>query len=116
MQLDFALDGFGRLVCDLSDGSTKATVSASNMPAAAWELLRGLQDAEEKGTGECWWLEGIGEYRWVIRREGGRATLVVLWSGGTLTGWEHVFWAEGDFSVLAASIRTSLEHLPVHAG
>jgi len=116
MQLDFALDDFGRLICNLSDGDARATVTASNMPAAASEMLRGLREAAENGRGECWWLEGTGEYRWVIRREGDRATLVVLWSGGTLTGWEHVFWGEEAFDVLAGFIRTGLERLPVHAG
>ncbi len=116
MQLAFALDEFGRLKCDLSDGGAPVKVSASNMPAAADDLLRVVSEAETKGAGDCWWLEGAGEFRWVVRREGAQATLVVLWSAGTLTGWEHVFWAQGDFDSLASSIRHGLANLAVQAG
>jgi len=116
MRLSFALDEFGRLTCELSDGAVLGTASASNTPVAASELLRAVEDAEKTGAGECWWLESAGEYRWVIRREGERATLVVLWSAGTLTGWEHVFWAQDSLDVVASAIRTGLDSLPVHAG
>jgi len=116
MHISFELDEFGRLKCELADGSSKATVSAANMAVAVAELQRAMDDAQRTGTGDCWWLEGVGEYRWVIRRESQRATLVVLWSAGTLTGWEHVFWAQADFDELAASIRLGLASLEVQAG
>ncbi len=116
MRLSFALDDFGRLNCELSDGAVQATASASNMPVAAVELLRALEDASKTGHRRVLVARGAGEYRWVIRRDGQRATLVVLWSGGTLTGWEHVFWGLDDFESLDASIRSGLSSLPVHAG
>jgi hypothetical protein len=115
MRLTFALDEFGRVTCELSDGPVLGTASASNTAVAASELLRAVEDAEKTGTGECWWLESAGEYRWVIRREGERATLVVLWSGGTLTGWEHVFWEQDTLDKIASAIRSGLESIPVPA-
>ena len=115
IHLSFALDQFGRLMCELHDGQTSGTATASNVPDAANDLHAALASAESTGRGECWWLEGAGEYRWVIRRDGDGVNVVVLWSAGTITGWEHVFWGQGDFAGLSADIRERLEKLNVLA-
>jgi hypothetical protein len=84
----------GHLVCSLADDAQEATVTASNVPDAPLQLIAALDAARDNGYGECLWLEGAGEYRWMLRRERERLTLVVLWSSGTLTGWQHVFRTE----------------------
>ena len=44
----------------------------------------------------------------MFRRHGDRLTLVVLWSSGTLTGWQHVFRSECDFEPFATEVKAAL--------
>jgi hypothetical protein len=86
----------GHLVCSIAEAGESATVTASN-PDAVEQLLAALRDAGGRdGYGECLWEEGGGEYRWMLRRSGPTLTVVVLWSSGTVTGWQHVFRADCD--------------------
>lgn len=108
--LDIHTDPRGRLVATFAEGGHAALATASNVPEAADDLRAAVLAAETAGYGECLWLETGGEYRWMIRRYGARATLVVLWSSGTLTGWQHVARAEGDFEWLAGRLRDEIGH------
>jgi len=112
MDLSLASDEFARLICTLQDGSTTATVTASNVPAAGRDLLAAVDGAQADGAGECWWEEQGGEYRWMLRRDGNRLTVVVLWSSGTITGWQHVFRQECDFDWFRGRLRAELDALP----
>jgi hypothetical protein len=107
MDLVLDIDDAGRFVCQISDGSTKAIITASNLPAAD-DLLAAMADARETGYGECLWVEQGGDYRWMLRRRDGLATVVVLWSTGTLTGWEHVFRGECDLDWLGERLTSEL--------
>lgn len=108
--LHISTDPRGRLVATFSEDGHDAVATASNVPEAADDLTAAVLEAETGGYGECLWLETGGEYRWMIRRDGARATLVVLWSSGTLTGWQHVARAEGDFEWLAGRLRDAIGH------
>ena len=83
-----------------------ANVSASNMPVAAVELLRATRGRSKDGHRRVLVARRrrrvpLGDTaRGSARNAGG------VWSGGTLTGWEHVFWGQEDFSILADSIRS----------
>lgn len=107
--MEFLLDPTepAHLVCSLTDRDESATVTASNLGAAD-ELLAALADARDSGYGECLWEEQAGQYRWMLRRDGERLTVVVLWSTGTVTGWQHVFRSEDDFEAFASSVRREL--------
>lgn len=107
MELSLDIDPAGRFVCRLAGDGQQATVTASNVNAAE-DLLAALEDARDGGYGECFWEEQGGEYRWLFRRAEAGLTVVVLWSTGTLTGWEHVFRATADLDVLAAQVRRDL--------
>jgi len=96
MDATFTTDALGRLICDLSHLVSHATVTSSDAAAAAAGLRDALDSVALQGTGECFWPEAGGDYRWMFRKEDGTLTLVVLWSSGTLTGWEHVFWGQAD--------------------
>lgn len=113
LDLDIRTDDFGRLMCTLSDGNVTATATASNIPDAAADLLSALDQAALNGIGECFWLRASGVFRWLLRREQGSARLVVLWSAGTLTGWEHVFAAECDWAALERMIRHQIDRYEV---
>ena len=111
MDLMLETDEHGRIICTIVDGRQAATVTASNMPDAASELPKALERARASGLGECWWEEQGGAYRCLFRRDGDRVTVVVLWSTGTITGWEHVFRSECDLAWLATRITEELASL-----
>jgi hypothetical protein len=115
VDLSFHTDDFGRVTCHLSDSDTNAVVTASDRP----ESVAGLSDAVDRlltsGISECYWHEAAGEYRWVFRRAGDRVRVAVMWSTGTLCGWEHVFWTECDVDEFAQQVRRGLTDLALTA-
>ncbi len=108
MQLTVDTDENGRLICKLAEADMEGTVTASNVPQAGNDLLDAIEDAKSTGYGECLWEEVGGEYRWMLRTHGDRLTVVVLWSIGTVTGWQHVFRAECDAGWFQETARASL--------
>jgi hypothetical protein len=108
MQLTLTLDESGRYVCELAHEDQHTTVTASNVPEAGADLLAGLEDARETGLGESLWVEPGGEYRWMFRRVDDRVTVAVMWSSGTITGWQHVFRADGRFEDFVRMARAAV--------
>lgn len=110
MDLSLDIDDAGRFVATLTDGGVVTRVTAANVNAAD-DLLAAIEDARDTGLGECFWEEQAGEYRWMMRTNRDDVTLVVLWSAGVVTGWEHVFRGACTLDWLAGRIRQSLaEH------
>jgi len=101
MQVELTCDSRGRVVGSIAHNGAHATVTSCNATGALGDLQQAVEDALSGGLGECFWPEGGGDYRWLFRREQGIMRVVILWSIGTVTGWEHRFWAEcpiGEFS------------------
>jgi hypothetical protein len=96
-------DEFSRLTCKLSDVGSEAVVTASDTASAKADLIHAVSSVLELGLGECFWAEACGEYRWVFRRENGRVRIAVMWSSGTVTGWNHVFWSECDLNTFSSA-------------
>lgn len=111
MQLTMARDSFGRIVCTIEDAGNEAVVTAADAVNASLELLAAIQDADECGFGECLWQEPAGEYKWMLRRNGQTLTVAIMWSSGTLTGWQHVIRGDTDFDAFAEQVRTGLAQL-----
>lgn len=108
VDIAMALDEFGGLVCTLTDGKVSGSARASNANDAAEDLLAALDEVSAIGVGECFWPRESGMYRWLIRREGSEARLVVLWSSGTMTGWENVLWTDCEWPLLEAALRDQI--------
>jgi hypothetical protein len=108
VDLALSYDTDGRLVCRLTDGTVAATATASNLPGAAQDLLAALESARDHAFGECIWHEQGGDYRWMFCRQGERVEVAVMWCAGVITGWQHVFRAEGDLAGLLASAHGAL--------
>jgi hypothetical protein len=108
VDVSFATGEFGMLQSTLSDGKATVTLSASNNQDAAADLLAAVDRATAEGVAECFWPRASGMYRWLLRRDRNRARVVVLWSAGTLTGWESLFWAECDWEPLEDAIRSQV--------
>jgi hypothetical protein len=111
MNVSFSTDSFGRIVCDISADGEHAIVTSSDGAAAAQMLLNALDAARDAGYGECVWQEGGGEYWWILRRDGMDLTCVLLWSHGTLTGWQHLLRSETRFEDFAEAIQRGLARL-----
>ena len=101
-------DAAGRLACTLVDRVETATVVAPDLIDAAADLEAALADARDTGCGECLWQLTDGDYKWLFRRSGGRTDLVVLWSAGVVTGWQHVFRTETDAADLDRRVQAEL--------
>ena len=100
MRLAIAMDEFGRMICTAHQDGSEAVITAADTGGPAAALSKAVEELAKSGTSECYWRGETGDYRWVFRRVGDAVRIAILWSTGTLTGWEHVFWAEcdgGDF-------------------
>ena len=115
MQVAFSAGEFGRLVCSLTHGGREAAITAADLPGAVADFRAAFDDALRDGVGECYWREGGGEYRWVFRKDGGNIRVAVLWSNGTLTGWEQKVWLERPAEEVEGAIRQGLRGLAAAA-
>jgi len=110
MKISLRVDEFERLICAVEDGAAPVMVTASD-PDAAAHLVAAIEEAAGDGVGECFWEEGGGEYRWLLRRQGEKLRLVVLWSSGTLTGWDTILWRECGFEDFRAQVNAEASRL-----
>jgi hypothetical protein len=113
MTITIETDDLGRYVCRLTDDDVSATATSSNVPQAGQALLQAIEDARSTGYGECQWDEQGGDYRWMFKRDGDRLTVAVMWCHGVITGWQHVFRADGDFDSFDRDVSSQLERLGV---
>jgi hypothetical protein len=102
------IDGPGRITGHLREGSVETTVTSANSSAAAAALVSALEQAKAEGDSQCFWHEPTGQYWWMFRREGALLEVVVLWSSGTVTGWQHVFRAADEVDHLIERVREEL--------
>jgi hypothetical protein len=105
MEFSFATDRDGRLVCTVETAGAPVLITSGDPFIARTGMLAALEDARAEGHGECAWPEAMGEYKWMLRRDGARLTVVALWSSGTLTGWQHVLREETDFEAFATRVE-----------
>ena len=90
-----------QIVVRLREGTIEASVTGWHTSRAVTSLLSAL-DAE------CFWLEPTGQYWWMFNREGQRLEVVVLWSRGAVTGWEHVFRAADEVNYVIERVREEM--------
>jgi hypothetical protein len=112
MDISLTTDHPGRLVATLTEGPEEAVVTAAHRTAASTSLLEALEATREDGYAECYWFEQAGQYWWLFRREDTRLEVAVLWSSGTVTGWQHVFRAADEFSYFMERVQDELAELP----
>ena len=109
MQVTLKCDSFGRVVGSIEHNGAQATVTGLEPGSAIADLQLAVDGAMTGDSGECFWHESTGEYRWLFRRERSTMRIVILWSMGTLTGWEHRFWAECDAEVFRDNMQAAIE-------
>ncbi len=114
MDLSFETDDNGHLVCRLSAGGHETIVSAATVADAAADLLSAAEAAVAPlGFGECEWWGANGSYRWMIKRTGRAVTVAVMWSAGTITGYQHVFREECDAEWFAGRVQAEAGRVAV---
>ena len=98
-----------QLTVRLREGAVEATVTGWHTSRAVTALLTALDVvAAGEGYAECFWPEPTGQFWWMFNREGRRLEVVVLWSRGAVTGWEHVFRAADEVDYVDGRIREEL--------
>jgi hypothetical protein len=94
MELRLALESHDALAVHLREGHDETSVAVSQARAGVESLKRALGDALGDGYGECFWPGlGGGNYWWMFRRDDASLEVVVMWTRGGASGWQHVFRA-----------------------
>jgi hypothetical protein len=97
------------IVIRLREGTEEVTVTGWHTDRAVRSLLTALDTiAGGDGYAECFWPEPTGQYWWMFNREGRRLEVVVLWSRGAVTGWQHVFRAADEVGYLIERIHDEM--------
>jgi hypothetical protein len=112
MEVRLSLEPHDHLVVHLREGEQQTTVSVPKSRPGAETLHRALEAALSQGYGECFWpgVEG-GQFWWMFRRDAETLEVVVMWSRGGASGWEHVFRATDSAAWVADSLATEFAKL-----
>lgn len=98
-----------QIVVRLREGTAEATVIGWHTPRAVAAFMSALEIVESgEGYAECFWPEPTGQHWWMFNREGRRLEVVVLWSRGAVTGWQHVFRAADEVSYFIERVREEM--------
>jgi hypothetical protein len=98
-----------KIVLCLQEGTVKTSVTGWHTHRAVTALLSALEMvASGEGYAECFWPEPTGQYWWLFNREGRRLEVVVLWSRGAVTGWQHVFRAADEVDYIIERVRDEM--------
>src|SRR6185436_14020832 len=86
--------GHDELIVHLKDGTVETSVSVPQSRPGATSLRRALNAALTDGQGECFWpCTTGGQYWWVFKHEQTAMEVIVMWTRGGASLWEHVFRA-----------------------
>ena len=112
MTLSLSLEPYDVLTVHLREGEEETTVSVRPSRAGAESLLRALHGGLADGYGECFWPgDPGGQYWWIFKRTDATMEVVVMWTRGGATGWEHTFRATDAASWVEECIATNLDRL-----
>ena len=109
MEVTLKGDGLGRVVGTIACNGAQATVTGSDSASAMTDLRLAFENAVAYNRGECFWHEATGDYWWLFKRDGATMRVVILRSVGTLTGWEHRFWAECNADDFRDTLGAAIE-------
>jgi len=114
MNLQLTRDDRDHLIVELREGDTATTLEVSPARPGVDSLSRALGCAVELGYGECFWPAVIGgQYWWIFSRRDTSLEVVVMWTRGGATGWEHVFRATDSTDWVVDRVRDEIARLGV---
>lgn len=113
MDLSLLITDRGLLQCEIQEAGQHAQFAAFDCDRGLRDLGQALDDLTVNGIAECFWEQPGGCYRWMFRQEGDRLRIAVISSTGVVTGWEHVFWAEGPCAEWCEVLRAAVDRVRV---
>jgi len=116
MDVQFTLEPHDELVVRLRDGADATSVSVPQSRPGAESLMRALDAALADGHGECFWpCTTGGQYWWMFKRDDAALEVIVMWTRGGASLWEHVFRATDSVDWVRAHIVQELDRLELGA-
>jgi len=114
MDVRLALEAHDELIVHLRDGEQQTSVSVPRSRPGIQSLTRALDAALTDGHGECFWpCTTGGQYWWMFKRDGDSLEVIVMWTRGGASLWEHVFratdaaeWFQSRLSEEAGRLQT----------
>lgn len=107
MDLELHLVPGGGLECIVSHRGERAQFTCAGAAEALRALRSALDELTVQGCAECFWHVPAGSYRWLFRQDGDLLRVAVVYSVGVVTGWEHLFWAEGACAEIFEPLRAA---------
>ena len=116
MEISLELEPHDHLVVHLREREQETSVGVPRSRPGAETLCRALDAAFSEGYGECFWpgIEG-GQFWWMLRRDAETLEVVVMWSRGGASGWEHVFRATDSADWVRNRLAEELTRLKLGA-
>lgn len=94
MDIRLAREAHDELIVHLRDGQDETSVSVPQSRPGIESLTRALNSALADGHGECFWpCTTGGQYWWMFKHSGSSLEVIVMWTRGGASLWEHVFRA-----------------------
>ncbi|MEZ5355443.1 MAG: hypothetical protein R2762_22630 [Bryobacteraceae bacterium] len=115
MTLSLEKDDFGRLICRIEDGDSRATITSRDATVLA-EWISAIEDTPQSGYVDCYWSEQAGNYRWMFRLAGANLRIYVTWGGGAGQGWEYIYSSEHEAALVRRQARRAVEALDTEVG
>jgi hypothetical protein len=112
MDVQLTLEPHDELVVRLRDGAIETSVSVPQSRPGAESLVRALESALATGHGECFWpCTTGGQYWWMFKRDADALEVIVMWTRGGASLWEHVFRATDSVDWVRGRIAHELDRL-----
>ena len=112
MDVRFEREGHDGLVVHLKDGAVQTSVSVPQSRPGATSLRRALESALRDAHGECFWpCTTGGQYWWMFQRDGAAPEVIVMWTRGGASLWEHVFRATESVDWVRTRFTEELDRL-----
>jgi hypothetical protein len=115
MNIHLALEPHDTLLIRLQEGTHETTISAYPARGGALVLRRTLASAIDEGYGECYWPAPTGGQYWIIfKRDAEVLELMIMWTRGGASSWEHVFRSTDAASWIADRLDSELARLELN--
>jgi hypothetical protein len=118
MNLHFTTEPDDMLVVHLKEAEQDTTVDVRPAKAGLASLLRAMGAAVRDGYGECFWPGATtgGQYWWIVTRRDETVEVIVMWTRGGASQWEHVFRATDSVDWVRERVRAEFDGLGLTDG
>jgi hypothetical protein len=112
MDIRLVREAHDELIVHLRDGQDETSVTVPRSRPGAQSLTRAFDAALSDGHGECFWpCTTGGQYWWMFKITGASIEVIVMWTRGGASLWEHVFRATDATSWVQQRLSAELARL-----